>query len=90
MRSIRLEIVGGRVPAVHRLQDAVGAGLHGQMQIGHQRRQVAMRGDQFVVHVARMAGGVAQPRQAGDLGQAKQQPAKPPFRRRPDLRRARR
>ena len=63
------EIVGGRVAAVHRLQDAVGAGLHRQMQIGHQRRQVAMRGDQRVVHVARMAGGVAQPRQAGDFGE---------------------
>ena len=33
-----------------------------------------MGGDQLVVHVARMAGGVAQPRDAGNLGEPMQQP----------------
>ena len=70
MRSTSREIVGRRVAAVHRLEDAVRARLHRQVQIGHQRRQVAMRRDQLVVHVARMAGGVAQPREAGDLAPA--------------------
>ena len=37
-----------------------------------------MRGDQVVVHVARMAGGVAQPVDAGDLGEAEEQPAEAP------------
>ena len=37
-----------------------------------------MGGDQLVVHVARMRGGVAQPRQAVDLGQGEQQPAEAP------------
>ncbi len=34
-----------------------------------------MRGDEIVVHVARMAGGVAQPRDAGNLREPMQQPA---------------
>ena len=74
-RSTRREIVGAGVAAVHRRENAVGAGLHRQMQLRHQRRQVAMRGDQIVVHVARMAGGVAQPRDAGNFGEPVQQAA---------------
>ena len=37
-----------------------------------------MGGDQVVVHVARMAGGVAQPVDAGDLGKAEEQTAEAP------------
>ena len=78
MRSIEAEIVGARVAAVHRREDAVRARLHRQMQIGHQRVEIAMGGDQVVVHVARMAGGVAQPVEAGDLGEAEEEPAEAP------------
>ena len=62
-----VEIIGARVAAVHGSENAVGARLHRQMQLRHQLRQIAMRRDQIVVHVARMAGGVAQPLDAGDL-----------------------
>ena len=78
MRSISAEIVGGGVAAVHRLEDAVGAGLHRQMQVGHQLPEIAMRGDQFVVHVAGVAGGVAQARDAGDVCKPMQQPSQAP------------
>ena len=61
IRSIDAQIVRARVAAVHGSEDAVRARLHRQMQMRHQRRQVAMRRDQIVVHVARMAGRVAQP-----------------------------
>ena len=88
-RSMR-EIVVARVPAVHGGEDAVRARLHRQMQVGHQLRQIAMRGDQIVVHVARMAGRVAQPRDAGDFGEATQQLAERPGRGRPARRRDRR
>ena len=74
----RAQIVGAGVAAVHRGEDAVRAGLHRQMQMGHQLRQVAMRGDQVVIDVARMAGGVAQPRDAGNFGDAMQQPPERP------------
>ena len=74
-RSMRAQIVGAGVAAVHRLEDAVGAGLHRQMQLRHQRRQVAVRGDEIVVHVARMAGAVAQPRDAGNVREPLHQPA---------------
>ena len=70
-----VEIVFARMPAVHRRQNAVGAGLHRQMHIGHQRRQIAVRGDQIVVHVARMAGRVAQAHDAGHVAETAQQPA---------------
>ena len=72
------QIVGGGVAAVHGGEDAVGAGLHRQMQIGHQRIEIAMGGDEIVVHVARMAGGVAQAVDARDFGEAEQQPAEAP------------
>ena len=77
-RSIAREIVGAGVAAVHRGEDAIRAGLHRQMQLRRKLRQVAMRRDQVVVDVARMAGGVAQPRDAGDFGDAMQQPAERP------------
>ena len=64
------QIVGAGVAAVHRLEDAVGARLHRQVQVGHQLVDVAMRGEQLVVHVARMDGGVADAGEAIDLGQA--------------------
>ena len=44
--SIMREIGFGRVAAVHRLEDAVAARLHRQVQIGHQLVDLAMRGDQ--------------------------------------------
>ena len=72
------QIVRARVPAVHRVEHAVRARLHRQMELRHKLRQIAMRRDQIVVHVARMAGGVAQPRDAGDFGDAAQQLAERP------------
>ena len=72
------QIIRDGMLAVHRRQDAIRTRLHRQMQKRHQRRNVAMRGNQIVVHVARVGGGVAQPRQAGDFGQFAQQPPKTP------------
>ncbi len=57
------------VPAVHRGEDSVGARLHREVQIGHQLWKIAMRFDQIVGHVARMARRVAQPFDALDLRQ---------------------
>ena len=74
-RSIRSKIVGAGVAAVHRVENAVGARLHRQMQLRHQRRQIAMRGDEAVIHVARMARGVAQTRDTGNFGEPMQQPS---------------
>ena len=71
-------VIGGGVLAVHRCQHAVRARLHGQMQERHQGRDLAMRRDQIVIHVARMGCRVAQAQQAGDLGQLAQQPAQAP------------
>ena len=59
--------------AVHRFQNAVGAGLHGQMHVRHQRRQLGMCRYQVVIHVARMTGGVAQTQYPGHLREAPQQ-----------------
>ena len=53
--EVRLDIVA----AVHRFQDAVAARLHGQMEVGHQLLDLAMRGDQLGGHVGGVAGGVA-------------------------------
>ena len=69
----QVEILLPRMPAVHRRQHAVGTGLHRQMHVRHQRRQIAMRGDQVVVHVARMAGHVAQAHDAGHVAETAQQ-----------------
>ncbi len=74
----QLQIVGGRVPAVHCGKDPIGPRLYRQVQEGHQHRQIAMRCDQIVIHVARVRGGVAQPSHAGDLGHRAQQPPQPP------------
>ena len=79
IRSIGAEIVGPAVAPVHRREDAVRSRLHGEVQVGHQRVEVAMRSDQIVVHVVGMAGRVAQPVDAGDLGQPKQQAPEAPF-----------
>ena len=83
-RSTRPQEEIAAVPAVHRLEDAVGARLHRQVQVRHELRHLAMGGDQIVVHVARMGGGVADARQALDLGQRpdqpRQRPGRPPVR----------
>ncbi len=59
---------GGGGAAVHRLEHTVAARLHGQVEERHQLGRVAMRGDQLVVHVGRVAGGVADTREAIDRG----------------------
>ena len=71
------EIGFGRVAAVHRLEDAVAARLHRQVEVGHQLVDLAMGGDQRVGHVGGMAGGVADPlepidrrQRADQLGEA--------------------
>ena len=75
-------IVFGRVLAVHRREDAIGARLEGEMQIGHQLRLIAEQRDQTVVHVARVAGGEAQPLDARHarkaLEQARERPRAAP------------
>ena len=73
-------ILVARVLAVHHVENAVGAGLHRQVQVGHHRRQIAVSCDQRVVHVARMAGGVAQARDAGHVRQAMKQASERPDR----------
>ena len=68
------------VLAVHRRQDPVRAGLHRQMQVGHQLGDIAVGCDQVVVHVARMAGGVADALDAIDCRQGLDQAGQPaPF-----------
>ena len=62
--------------AVHGLEDPVRPGLHRQVKVGHELGQVGMGGDQVVVHVPGMAGGVADPVQALDPGQLAGQAAK--------------
>jgi len=57
------------VLAVHRLENAIRARLDRQMQIRHQGFDSAMRRNQVVRHVARMAGDVAQALQVFDLSQ---------------------
>src|SRR5690606_35633926 len=73
------QIVRRRVPPVHGLEHAIGAGLHRQVQIRHELRQVAMGGDQVVVHVARMARRVAQAIKPRNLCQPEKKPAQAPF-----------
>ena len=83
-RSITREIVGAGMTAIHRGEDAIRARLHRQMQLRRELRQIAMHRDQIVIDVARMAGGVAQPRDAGDFGDATQQlPERPGCRPKP-------
>ncbi len=43
------------------------------MQLRRKLRQIAMHRDQIIIDVARVTGGVAQPRDAGDFGDATQQ-----------------
>ena len=73
-----VEVIGAGVAAVHGREDAVGARLHRQMQLRHQRRQIAMRRDQVVAHVERMAGRIAQPLDAADLREPFEQPRQRP------------
>ena len=65
-----VEIVAPRVAAVHRGQDAVGARLHRQMQIGRERRVLGVGGDQLLVHVVGVRGRIAQAQHAGDFAAA--------------------
>ena len=65
------EIGFGRVAAVHRLEDAVAARLHRQVQIGHQLVDLAMGGNQLVGHVGRVAGRVADPLEPIELRQVR-------------------
>ena len=67
-RSIRRQIIVGGVLAVHRRQHRIRARLHRQMQKRHQLFDLAMGRDQIVVHVAGMAGGVADARHILDGG----------------------
>ena len=70
----RMRKIGfGRVAAVHRLEDAVAARLHRQMQVGHQLVDLAMGGDQRVGHVRRVAGRVADALEPIDLRQRSDQ-----------------
>ncbi len=55
------------VAALHRRQHAVGTRLHRQMQMRHQLGQLAVALDQPLRHLARMAGGVADALDAGNL-----------------------
>ena len=43
------------------------------MELRRKLRQIAVHRDEVIVHVARMTGGIAQPRNAGDFGDAAQQ-----------------
>ena len=67
------KVVAARVPAVHRRQDAVGASLKRQVQVRHELGLVAVRRDQVVAHVARMARGVAQALDAADADEVRDQ-----------------
>jgi hypothetical protein len=58
------EIAVPRVAAVHGFEDRIRAGLHGEVQIGHQLFDIAVGGDEAVGHVVGVAGGVADARQA--------------------------
>src|SRR3546814_438801 len=53
------KIAVDRMAAVHRGEDAVAARLHRQVEEGHQLVDLAMRGDQPVGHVVRVARRVA-------------------------------
>ncbi len=70
-------VVGGTVAAIHRGKDAVGAGLHRQVQERHQLRFPAVRRDQRVVDVARVRGRVAQPIEPVDRSEPGDQLAEP-------------
>ena len=67
------QIIVAGVSPVHGVENAIRSRLHRQMQLRHQFGQIAMRGDQAVVDVARMARGVAQPVDAGNCGEALEQ-----------------
>ena len=56
--AVALEVLLHRVGASHEPEDGVGAGLHRQVQIWHQLRQVPVCFDQVVRHVPRVAGEI--------------------------------
>src|SRR5262249_44093710 len=63
-----LEIRRARMTTIHRIKNTIGTGLHRKMQLRHQHRQIAMRSNELVVHVAGMASGVTQACDARNLG----------------------
>ena len=63
--------------AVHRREDAIAARLHRQVEKGHQLVDLAMRGDQPVGHVVRMAGRIADAFEPVLLRQFADQPVEP-------------
>lgn len=67
------DIFAGGVAAVHCLQYFVGTRLQRQMQVRHQFFDFTMAGDEVIVDVGGVRGGVAQAFQAVDLGQPAQQ-----------------
>ena len=75
----QVDIVRRRVAPAHRGEHPVGTRLDRQVEIGHQRGQLAMGGDQVLVHVARMGGRIANAREAGQVGERADQPAETPF-----------
>ena len=76
-----VHVVRPRMAAVHGSENAVGTRLNRQMQLRHQRREIAMCRDQVVGHVEGVARRVAQSLGARHLGdpreQARQRPAAP-------------
>ena len=70
-RSMIAQIAAGAVAAVHRLEDAVAARLHRQMEEGHQLLDLGMGADQALGHVVGVAGRVADPLEAGQRGRAR-------------------
>ncbi len=60
------ELLDG-VAAVHLLEHAVGAGLHGQVEISADARAIAHDFENVVAEVAREAGDEAQTLKVGDL-----------------------
>ena len=64
---------------VHRLEDAIGARLEGEVQIRHELRLVAEQRDQLIVHVERVAGGEAEPLDRRHFGEPPQQLGERPW-----------
>jgi hypothetical protein len=64
----RALVFHGGVAALHGHQDAVAAVLHRQVQVAHQLRHLGIGLDQARRELVRVAGGVADALDAGDLG----------------------
>src|SRR5690606_33691741 len=65
--------------AVHRRQNAVGTGLHREVQVGHQLVEVTVGGNQLLVHVPGVGGGVAQALQPIDFCEPPQEASQSPL-----------